>query len=75
MKHPLRRFLSHLTVLLVFLFQLKRGFDPSPAEPGMMSSGAMPGTAAVVVSACLSAILAALLLWVIFALWDQWKKR
>ena len=73
MKHPMRMFLSNLAVLLVFLFQLKRGFDSPPAEPGMISSGAMPATEAVVVSACLSALLTALLLGAVFALWDRWK--
>ena len=74
MKPRWRPILTNVVVLLVFLIQLKRGFHPAP-ESGMIQTGAQPSTLAVVVPACLSAILSSLLLWAVFALWDRWKKR
>lgn len=75
MNQKWKNILTALVAGAVFLLQLYRGFAPPPApEPGMIPSGGMPATEAVVCSALLAGFLAWAALEVLFWLFQKLKK-
>ena len=76
MSRKIKTLVSAAAALAALLFQLWRGFaPPAPAAPGEIPGGALPATGVVVFSALLAALLAFVLVRLLFRLAEWLRAR